>query len=70
MSIVVITDDSTREAQEAYVRRLMHRRAQLPITWETRTKRAELLAEINTELEKFNAYGSDATSLDAIESGQ
>lgn len=60
MTTLRITDETTRAAQEAYVRKLMHQRALLPNTWQTRTKRAELLDQINDALEKFNTYGSNA----------
>lgn len=52
---MTVTDQPTlREASEAKVRRLMAQRAALPLTWETRGERAELLVEINAELERWN----------------
>lgn len=48
-----VTDISVKEATEAHIRRLMARRAGLPLTWETRAERAELLAEINATLEMY-----------------
>ena len=55
--LIVVNDDTTREAQEAYVRRLMHQLAHTPLTWQTRARRADLRATISDELAKFNAYG-------------
>ena len=40
------------EQAEAKVRRLMAERAALPVTWETRARRAELYREILAALEE------------------
>lgn len=43
-----------RDVLEAEIRRLMAHRAALPTTWQFRGERAELAAEANAKLEKFN----------------
>lgn len=43
---------TTAEQLEAKARRLMAERAALPVTWETRARRAELYREILAALEE------------------
>lgn len=48
---MTLTATTVKEATEAETRVLMAQRAALPVTWQTRAERAELLGEIDGLLE-------------------